>query len=94
MAGKVTAFKPNEELKIDIVAEVTNGEPDFKHPDNKKWEGAYDHYTITEKDGITTLTLESASPSEFYNDFVPGWEKSWEKLKSLRKNKNKISFIA
>jgi uncharacterized protein YndB with AHSA1/START domain len=83
VAGKVVVYKPNEELKVSIVAEITNGEPDFNHPDNKKWEGAYDHYSLTEKEGVTTLTLESASPAEYYNDFVPGWGKMLEKIKEL-----------
>jgi uncharacterized protein YndB with AHSA1/START domain len=83
VAGKVTEYKPNESLKVSIVAEITNGEPDFNHPDSKRWEGAYDYYNITEKDGISTLTLESAFPAEFYSDFVPGWGKMLEKIKEL-----------
>ena len=83
VVGKVTEYKPNEALKVSILAEIINGQPDFNNPGNKKWEGAYDHYFITEKDGISTLTLESAFPAEFYNDFVPGWNKMLEKIKEL-----------
>ncbi len=83
VAGKVTVYKPNEELKVSILAEIVNGEPDFNNPGNAKWEGAYDHYSIIEKDGTTTLTLQSCSPAEYYNDFVPGWDKMVGKIKEL-----------
>lgn len=83
VVGKVTEYKLNQELKIEIVAEIVNGEPDFNNPNSKKWEGCYDHYELTEKDGITTLILNSVFPAEYYNDFVPGWSKMLEKIKEL-----------
>jgi hypothetical protein len=83
VAGKVTGYKPNVALKVSILAEITNGEADFNHPDSKRWEGAYDYYQITEADGTTTLSVETTFPAEFYNDFVPGWDKMLEKIKEL-----------
>ncbi len=83
VAGKVTEYKPNVALRVSILAEITNGEADFNHPDSKRWEGCYDHYSITEKDGTSILTIESVSPAEFYNDFAPGWDKMLEKIKEL-----------
>src|SRR6185369_17557464 len=53
VAGKVTEYKPQQALKIEIVAELTDGEPDFKNPNSKKWAGAYDHYQLIEAGGIT-----------------------------------------
>jgi uncharacterized protein YndB with AHSA1/START domain len=83
VAGKVTECKVNEALKVEILAEITNGEPDFGHPNTKRWEGAYDHYQLSGAGGITTLTVNSAFPAEFYNDFAPGWDKMLEKIKEL-----------
>jgi uncharacterized protein YndB with AHSA1/START domain len=83
VAGKVTEYKINEALKIAILAEITNGEPDFNHPDTKRWEGAYDYYQITKAGDTTTLSVETAFPAEFYNDFAPGWNKMLEKIKEL-----------
>lgn len=83
VAGKVTEYKPQEALKIAILAEITNGEPDFDHPDNKKWEGCYDQYKFTEKDGVTTLIYSSVFPPEHYNDFAPGWDRMLGKIKEF-----------
>jgi hypothetical protein len=83
VAGKVTECKVNEALKVEILAEITNGEPDFGHPNTKRWEGAYDYYQIAQAGGITTLSVDTAFPAEFYNDFVPGWNKMLEKIKEL-----------
>jgi uncharacterized protein YndB with AHSA1/START domain len=83
VAGKVTEYKPAQELKIEIFAEITNGEPDINNPASRKWEGSYDHYQLAETDGITTLSVETSFPAEFYSDFAPGWEKMLEKVKEL-----------
>jgi uncharacterized protein YndB with AHSA1/START domain len=83
VVGKVTEYKVNEALKVSILAEITNGEPDFNNPSSKRWEGAYDYYQITQVGDTTTLSVETAFPAEFYNDFVPGWNKMLEKIKEL-----------
>ena len=83
VVGKVTEFKPNALLKVSIVAEAKNNQPDFENPKSKKWEGCYDHYQLIEKDGVTALAVDSVCPAEYYNDFAPGWNKMLEKVKEL-----------
>jgi uncharacterized protein YndB with AHSA1/START domain len=83
IAGKVTEFKPNVLLKVSIIAEAVNGKPDFENPSSKKWEGCYDQFSFLEKDGITTLLLESTCPAEFDNDFLSSWDKMLAKIKEL-----------
>lgn len=41
------------------------------------------HHAAAEKEDTATLLLESAFPAEYYNDFVPGWNKMLEKIKEL-----------
>ena len=72
VVGKVTEYKPNALIKVSIVAEVKNNQPDFGNPNSKKWEGCYDRYELTEKDGVTILAIESVCPAEHYNDFAFG----------------------
>jgi uncharacterized protein YndB with AHSA1/START domain len=83
VVGKVSEFKPNTLLKVSILAELVNGKPAPEYPDSKKWEGCFDQYSLSEKDGVTILECNSVCPAEHYNDFLPGWDKMLGKIKEL-----------
>lgn len=62
---------------IDGEKEITEG------PEVEPWAGSSENYTLEEKDGHTTLTVDVDLPeseAEFFNET---WPKSLEKLKEL-----------
>jgi uncharacterized protein YndB with AHSA1/START domain len=87
VAAQVTEFIPNKLLVISILAEITNGKADFNHPNSKRWEGTYDKFSLEEENEACALLLETSFPAEFYDDFVPGWNKMLDKIKALAENK-------
>ncbi|MCB0804600.1 MAG: SRPBCC domain-containing protein [Bacteroidales bacterium] len=51
--------------------------------DIEKWSGGREEYTFVEKDGITTLSVDTDTIPEFSGYFDESWPKALQKLKSL-----------
>lgn len=49
----------------------------------KKWLGAEEEYTFTEKDGSTELEIEIKTHEDFVQMFDDGWDKALKLLKDL-----------
>lgn len=78
MKQKVAEFRPNEFTRFEMVAELIGG-------NEKPYEGEeYESYTLTEENGVTTLSIESFSPEESMLEMFEGlWDKGLEKIKEL-----------
>lgn len=83
LQGIVTHFEPEKCLRIDYEVSIENGEARKDSEETKKWQGSYDEWNLTEQDGVTTLTLESESPQEYYDTFMNMWDLALTKIKEL-----------
>ena len=53
---------------------------------DKQWTGGKESYSLTEKDGVTTLTYTSDVPPELEEYFNGAYPKVLEKVKELAEN--------
>lgn len=80
MSARIAEHKPAEFVSIEMLAEVKGGVP----IDGKQWQGAYENYTYTERDGVTTLQVDiSAMPDEYVDFMTEGWRKALDTLKAI-----------
>ena len=60
MVSRVEENMPNEFMSIKHLGEVKDGVEDTTSDRVKQWAGAHENYIFSEKDGVTTVTLELA----------------------------------
>lgn len=83
MVSEVVKFIPNRFVSIrhygilDGDAEVTEG------PEVEPWVGAMENYTFEEKDGITTVTIEVDTDSDYVANFNEQFPEALRLLKKI-----------
>lgn len=83
MVSRIAENRPYEYVSIEHIGIVKDGIEDTTSEEAKKWTPAYENYTFTEKDGITTLEIEMDSLEEYAGMFNEMWPKGLQKLKEL-----------
>ncbi|MEQ1837376.1 MAG: hypothetical protein ABL858_03395 [Candidatus Nitrotoga sp.] len=80
MSARIAAHRSAEFVSIELLGMLNNGVPDTTNP----LQGAFENYTYTEKDGITTLQVElEGLPAEWSEYLNAAWPKGLEKLKAI-----------
>lgn len=79
----ISVFQPHSHLRVNSEMELNHGKEDPQNPDNAKWVGCYDSYTLEEHGDHTHLAIEIICPEEYYETFEQVWEASLEKIKEL-----------
>ena len=80
---KVTDNRPNRLLKVVHEGILNHGVEDPESDDLPKWRGCGEAYLLSEKGGVTTLSIESEVPEDYFELFKPLWNKSLQKIKEL-----------
>ncbi len=83
---KATLVKevPNEYLSIKHTAVLEKGgREDTTSESAKSWIGTMEQYIFTEKDGITTLTVDIETSPDWERMFNEGWPIALQSLKAL-----------
>jgi len=83
MTSRIFRHVPNEFLSIQHLGTVSNGIEDFDSEETQKWSGALENYAVQEKDGVTTLSIETDTAEGFEAYFRETWPKALDKLKAL-----------
>jgi hypothetical protein len=83
LKGRVADKKPNELLRVVIEGVLNMGIEDPENAEFGKWKGCADAYMLSERDGVTVLSIESDVPEEYFEPFEPLWDKSLRKIKQL-----------
>ena len=83
MTSRIFRHVPNEFLSIQHLGTVSNGIEDFDSEETKKWAGALENYAVQEKNGVTTLNIETDTAEGFEAYFQETWPKALEKVKAL-----------
>lgn len=80
MSARIAEHRPAEFVSIEMLSEVKDGVPDG----SQQWAGAFENYTYTEANGITTVQVDiTAMPDEYVDFMTDSWCKALDKLKAI-----------
>jgi hypothetical protein len=80
MNARIAENRPAEFVSIEILSEVREGVPNAQ----RQWHDAFENYTFTEWNGITTLQVDiSGLPDEWAEYLNAAWPKALAKLKTI-----------
>ena len=83
LKARVTDNRPNRLLKVVHESILNHGVEDPESDDLPKWRGCKEAYLLSEKGSVTTLSIESEVPEEYFESFKSLWDKSLQKIKEL-----------
>lgn len=83
MVAEIAENKPYEFVSIKHIGLIKNNVEDTTSEEARKWTPAYENYTFTEKDGITTLQIDVDSLEAHAEMFNAMWPNALQKLKEL-----------
>lgn len=72
----ITEMVPNEKMLFTHQGTLKNFEPVSNDPESMMWKGATETYTLSESNGITSLTVQLQSSDEFIDHFSEVFPKS------------------
>lgn len=87
MLSRIAENRPYEFISIEHIGLVNNGVEDTTSDMAKQWTPAFENYTFTEKDGVTTVNIELDSLEENAEMYNQTWELGLQKLKELAEGK-------
>ncbi len=73
-------------MSFTHIGMMSNGVEDTESERSQVWAGSTEDYTLTEKDGITTLTMEQDIKENEKAYFLETWQKALEQVKILFEN--------
>ncbi len=83
MIAKVVENKPYEYISLEHVGIINNGVEDTTSDEVAKWTPAFENYTFTEENGVTTVSIEMDVLEEHMEMFNQMWPEALEKLKEI-----------
>jgi uncharacterized protein YndB with AHSA1/START domain len=83
ISAKVVTNRQYEFVSTEIIAEIHDGKEDPTSEISKKSKGGHENYTFTEKDGVTTIEVDTEAPDELMQMFEDSWPKGLAKIKKL-----------
>ncbi len=84
--GMFSLIKENrlhEFVSIEHLGMVIDGVEDTTSEEAKKWVSAYENYTFTEEEGVTTLTVDIDVAEEYIEMFNEMWAQGLAKIKEI-----------
>ncbi len=81
MLAVVEENKPHEFISLRYEGEIRNGE--IHKDENLSWIGAHENYTLTEKDGVTTVDVDIDVDESFQEFMEDAWPKALQALKEI-----------
>jgi uncharacterized protein YndB with AHSA1/START domain len=86
IVGKVIANKPYEVISIEYEGIVMDGVEDYESADAKQVKGALETYHLSEKNGVTRVSIECDMGPEWFETMSLSWDKALLKIKELSEN--------
>jgi hypothetical protein len=83
MSSRIFRHVPNEFISIQHLGLITKGVEDFDSEETKKWSGALENYSVSERNGATELIVEMDTTADHEAYFQETWPKALEKVKEL-----------
>ncbi|TAJ81725.1 MAG: SRPBCC domain-containing protein [Gallionellaceae bacterium] len=80
MSARIAEHRPAEFLSIEMLSMINDGVADESNP----FQGVYENYSYTEKNGVTTLQVELLGVPDDWADYLNGtWPKALDTLKAI-----------
>lgn len=83
MVAEIAENRPYERLSIRHLGMISGGAGDTQTPEVTAWGPAYEDYTLSEEDGVTTVRVDMDSAPEYEEMFSGMWPAALAKLKEL-----------
>lgn len=83
LVAKVVAKEPHERISIEHQSVIMDGKEAPDSEEAKKWRGCKENYTLSQEDGMTTLTVEQELPEDYLESIPDLWDKALLKVKEL-----------
>lgn len=83
LIGEVVVNRPYEVISVEYTGVVEAGEEDYESPAAKAMQGSRETYRLTQKEGVTTLAIESDMAEEYFDMMAAAWDTALEKIKEL-----------
>lgn len=83
MTSEIAENKPHEFVSVRHLGFIKDGVEDFDSPEIKSWAPAYENYSFSEKDGVTTVNIDIDVAPMFEEDMATLWPKALQKLKEI-----------
>lgn len=93
MFSRIFRHVPNEFISIQHLGIVKNGVEDFDSEETKKWTGALENYSVSERDGATELLVELDTTGDFEAYFQKTWPKALGVVKELAEVQKITPFL-
>jgi hypothetical protein len=85
--GKITVNNPHAILSIEYDGILVNGKEDFDSEGAKQMKGARETYELTQKDGITYLSIAGDIDLAYFDEMSLAWDRAMQKIKDLSEGK-------
>lgn len=85
MLAIVEENRPHEFVSLRHEAEIRNGE--IFRDETATWVGAHENYTLSEKDGVTTVEVDIDIAEDFQMFMEDAWPKALQVLKEISETK-------
>lgn len=92
MYSVIEKLLPNEYMSFKHFGVLKNYEEQEADEETKKWSGSHENYTLTEKNGETTLRVDMESVTEFADYFRDIFPKALKKIKEIAENSHQTSI--
>ncbi|HMR91259.1 MAG TPA: SRPBCC domain-containing protein [Chitinophagaceae bacterium] len=83
MVARIAAKQPNKLMSFEHYGMVHNGVEDTTSDAVKGWAGAHEDYHLSEKDGKTTVRVETDITDEYKEMFEGIWPKALQRLREI-----------
>ncbi len=83
MASEIADNKPYSFVSVRHIGFLQNGVVDTESEAVKGWFPAYENYTFTEANGVTTVNVDLDVTEDFEKDMADMWPRALEKLKEI-----------
>ena len=83
MFSKVVENRKHEHIQIEHLGFFQGGVENRDSPDAQAWAGTKEAYTLSEKNGVTTVDVDVDTAEELEADFSRMWPNALAKLKAL-----------
>lgn len=87
MITKVIVNKPNEALSVEFQGALVNGVEDYDSAEAKGIKGGKETYQLSEKEGVTHLSIAADMDESYFESMSASWEKALQKIKELAEGK-------
>lgn len=83
MISEIADLIPNQFVSIHHLGILDGSKEVYEGPEVEEWAGGHENYSFKEKDGITTVTVDTDVTPQFLDYFNESWPKALERLKEI-----------